>query len=394
MSRKRVLAGIALLALLVLSCNLLTESAPPSVGQSAAPTAPGARGALDNQPTIASQSRAVPTLSSAAPGGVPPLLQGGMSDEQRLIELYKKVSPSVVFIGVQMVGGVASGSGFIIDQAGDIVTNNHVVEGARQIVVDFYDNSRTEATVVGTDPDSDLAVIRAKALPPGATPVVLGDSNTVQVGQMAIAIGNPFGRDFALTMTTGIISAKARSLPAGEISGVGMSFQNPEILQTDAAINPGNSGGPLFNSRGEVIGVNAAIQSRSGTNSGVGFAIPVNTIKRIAPELMRNGRYAHPYLGIAAQPAAMLPARENPNLLIEGGAQVDQITPGGPASQSELRVGDILKGINGTPIRDFNELIIYLESNTRPGDTINLTINRGNRDQIVRVRVGERPGSR
>jgi len=394
MSRKRVLTGIALLALLVLSCNLLTESALPSVGQNLAPVTPGVRGAPDNQPTVTFQSRIVPTLPSTAPENVPPMLPGRMSDEQQLIELYKKVSPAVVFIGVQMLGGVGSGSGFIIDQAGHIVTNNHVVEGARQVIVDFYDNSRTEATVVGTDPDSDLAVIRAKALPPGATPVVLGDSNTVQVGQMAIAIGNPFGREFALTMTTGIISAMGRSLPAGEITGVGMSFQNPEILQTDAAINPGNSGGPLFNSRGEVIGVNAAIQSRSGTNSGVGFAIPVNTVKRIVPELIQNGRYAHPYLGIAARPAAMIPSRENPDLLIEGGAQVDQITPGGPASQSGLRAGDIIKGVNGTPIRDFNELISYLESNTRPGDIITLTVNRGNREQTVRIRVGERPGNR
>ncbi len=393
MSRNRWLASVALLALLVLSCSLFTAAAP-SVGQKPTTTAPEVGGLASSQSTTAVQVRPVPTLLPAAPGAISPILQGGLSDEQRLIELYKKVSPSVVFISVQMRGGVASGSGFIIDQAGHIVTNNHVVEGARQVTVDFYDNSRAEATVVGTDPDSDLAVIRAKALPPGAAPVTLGDSNAVQVGQMAIAIGNPFGREFALTMTTGIISAKARNLPTGDITGLGMSFQNPEILQTDAAINPGNSGGPLFNSRGEVIGVNAAIQSRSGTNSGVGFAIPVNTVKRVAPELMRNGRYAHPYLGIVAQPAVMTPARDNPNLLVESGAQISQITPGGPAAQSGLREGDIIKAINGTPIRDFNEVVIYLEANTRPGDVVELSVSRSNRDQTVRVRLGERPSNR
>jgi 2-alkenal reductase len=305
--------------------------------------------------------------------------------------LYEKVSPSVVFIAVQTSTGIGSGSGFILDQTGHIVTNNHVVEGALQVVVDFYDDSRTEAQVIGTDPDSDLAVIRADALPPGAEPVTLGDSEVVQVGQTAIAIGNPFGREFALTMTTGIISAKARSLPVDDITGLGPSFQNPEILQTDAAINPGNSGGPLFNSDGEVIGVNAAIQSLSGSSSGVGFAIPVNTVKRVVPELIESGRYAHPYIGITAESVTMVPSPENPDLLVEGGTRVVQVRPGGPASQAGLLEGDLIRAIDGISVHDFNELIIYLEANTHPGDVVELTVLRDGQEQRIEVTLVERP---
>ncbi len=342
-------------------------------------------------PTAVPPPTAAPTPSPAPSSVSPPVPQGPAQDEDALIALYEKVSPSVVFIAVQTSVGIGSGSGFILDADGHIVTNNHVVEGALQVLVDFYDDSRTEAEVVGADVYSDLAVIRAKTLPPGAMPATLGDSEAVRVGQTAIALGNPFGRDFAQTMTTGIISAKARALPAGEITASGSSYQNPEILQTDAAINPGNSGGPLFNSAGEVIGVNAAIESQSGTSSGVGFAIPVNAVKRVVPELIRTGRYAHPYLGITAESVTMVPSPENPDLLVEGGTRVVQVTLGGPASQAGVLEGDLITGIDGTPVRDFNELISYLEANTHPDDVVELTVLRDKVEQTLSVKLGERP---
>jgi 2-alkenal reductase len=240
------------------------------------------------------------------------------------------------------------------------VTNNHVVEGALQVIVDFYDDSETEAQIVGADQYSDLAVIQVNVLPPGAVPVTFGDSDAVRVGQTAIAIGNPFGRDFAQTMTTGVISARARSLPTGGTTALGQTYQNPEILQTDAAINPGNSGGPLFDNAGQVIGINAAIESDSGTSSGVGFAIPANTVKRVVPELIRTGRYAHPYLGISAESVTMIPSPDNPDLLVEGGSRVVQVVPGGPASQAGLLEEDRITAIDGIVVHDFNELISYL----------------------------------
>jgi S1-C subfamily serine protease len=371
------LTGLLIVIALLSACGSVATPRPTATP---APTA-----------TAVPTATVVPTVLPTASPTTPVLVGGWTDEEQALMALYEKVSPSVVFIAVQTSAGIASGSGFIIDQDGHIVTNNHVVEGALQVLVDFYDDSETEAQVIGADVYSDLAVIQVKALPPGAVPVTLGDSETVRVGQMAIAIGNPFGREFAQTMTTGIISAKARSLPAGDVTALGQTYQNPEILQTDAAINPGNSGGPLFDSGGEVIGVNAAIESQSGTSSGVGFAIPVNTIKRVVPELIENGRYAHPYIGISAESVTMVPSSEDPDLLVEGGTRVVVVTPGGPASQAGLQEGDLITAIDGTTVHDFNEMISYLEANTHPGDVIELTVVRDNVDQTLSVQLDERP---
>jgi S1-C subfamily serine protease len=342
-------------------------------------------------PTAIPTATAVPTaVPTETPSG-PAALGVWTDEEQTLIALYEQVSPSVVFIAVQTDAGIASGSGFIIDTDGHIVTNNHVVEGASEVLVEFYDNSGTDAQVVGADPYSDLAVIQVSVLPPGATPVTLGDSDAVRVGQTAIAIGNPFGREFAQTMTTGIISAKARSLPAGDTTGLGQNYQNPEILQTDAAINPGNSGGPLFDNGGEVIGINAAIESQSGTSSGVGFAIPVNTVKRVVPELIQSGQYAHPYIGISAESVTMVSQPDNPDLLVEGGTRVVQVVLGGPAAEGGLLEGDLITAIDSTTVHDFNDLVIYLETSTHPGDVIELTVLRDNVEQTLSVQLGERP---
>jgi 2-alkenal reductase len=402
-ARRSVLSRIGLLGVLALLCACAplaalaptATPAPTAVSMPAATLAPTAMpmptATVAPTATLPPTATTVPTQPPAASPTRPVVLAGGADDEQALIALYEKVSPSVVFIAVETSAGLVSGSGFIIDTEGHIVTNNHVVEGALQIVVDFYDDSETSAHVIGTDLYSDLVVIQVKALPPGAVPVTFGDSEAVLVGQTAIAIGNPFGREFALTMTTGVISAKARSLPAGDITGLGPSYQNPEILQTDAAINPGNSGGPLFDLAGEVIGVNAAIESQSGTSSGVGFAIPVNAVKRVVPELIRSGRYPHPYIGITAESVTMVPSPEEPDLLVEAGTRVASVTADGPASQGGLQEGDLITAIDGTSVHDFNDLISYLEANTHPGDVIELTVVRNSVDQMVSIELGERP---
>jgi S1-C subfamily serine protease len=378
------LAGLLALLALLSACTSFAGPTPT------APPAPTANPTLAVVSTATVAPTATPTAPPTASPTSPAVPEGMTDEEQAFIALYEKVIPSVVFIAVETSAGLVSGSGFIIDADGRIVTNNHVVEGALQVVVDFYDDSRAEAEILGADVYSDLAVIRARTLPSGAVPVTLGDSDAVRVGQTAVAIGNPFGREFAQTMTTGIISAKARSLPAGEATALGGNYQNPEILQTDAAINPGNSGGPLFDLGGEVIGVNAAIESQSGTSSGVGFAIPVNTVKRVVPELIESGRYAHPYIGISAESVTMVPLPEDPDLLVEGGSRVIQVTAGGPASQAGLQAGDLITAIDGLAVRDFNDLISYLEASTHPGDVIELTVVRDDAELTLSVALDER----
>jgi S1-C subfamily serine protease len=391
-AKRSVLSLIGLLIVLALpsACVPLAIFAPTATPAPTALPLPTAMPAPTA--TVLPAATTAPTVAivpTAAPKAV--VLESRGGDEQALIALYEKVSPSVVFIAVDTSAGLVSGSGFIIDTDGHIVTNNHVVEGTSQVLVDFYDGSETSARVIGTDPDSDLAVIQADALPPEAGPVTFGDSDAVQVGQTAIAIGNPFGRDFALTMTTGIISAKARTLPSGDLTSLEPSYQNPEILQTDAAINPGNSGGPLFDSSGEVVGVNAAIESQSGTSSGVGFAIPVNTVKRVVPELLLSGRYLHPYIGITAESVTMVPSSGNPDLLVEAGTRVVSVTPGGPASQAGLQEDDLITAIDGVAVHNFNDLISYMEGSTHPGDVVELTVVRGSGDRTLTVELGERP---
>ena len=222
--------------------------------------------------------------------------------DQLLANIYERANPAVVNIDV--AGGAdlteyGSGSGFVIDHDGHIVTNNHVIDGADEIDVTFWDGTVATARLVGADPYSDLALIKVTVRTANLAPLTLGDSDRMKVGQRVIAIGNPFG--LVGTMTVGIISGKGRTLPADVSAGSTSTFSNPDIIQTDAAINPGNSGGPLLNSAGEVIGVNAAIRT-DGTNranSGVGFAVPSNTVKRVVQQLQEKGRVSYPYLGVS-----------------------------------------------------------------------------------------------
>jgi S1-C subfamily serine protease len=338
-------------------------------------------------------------------------------ESQILEAIYQKVNPSVVRVfNLAHSADLPStldavpqgeGSGFVWDMQGHIVTNNHVIEGAEKLQVTFSDGATVDAELIGADPYSDLAVIRVDPTLVTLVPVESGDIAQVKVGQRAIAIGNPFG--FAGTMTQGIVSALGRSLPA--VSG----FSIPEAIQTDAAINPGNSGGPLLNERGQVIGVNAQIQSATRSNSGVGFAIPINIVQRAVPALIKDGRYRHAYLGIrgsnytkAWSQALGLPADVR-------GAYVTEAVKGGPADKAGIKAGstdtnvlvgvdatgtpiylqkggDLVTAINNSPITTMDDLVIYLERNTSPGQTVQLSIIHpdGSR-QTVPVKLGERP---
>ncbi len=302
-------------------------------------------------------------------------------------------------------GFQAQGSGFLIDGQGHIVTNNHVVESAKNIEVTYTDGSTVEAQVVGTDLDSDLAVIKVDRIPVGVKPLQLGDSKQVQVGQRAIAIGNPFGLDS--TLTVGVISARGRTLPTRQAGQRG-TFSLADVLQTDAAINPGNSGGPLFNSAGEVIGVNQSIiPTQNGTFEGVGFAISSNTVKKVSAALISKGRYEHPYLGISmGQPITDAVAKAL-KLPTTHGVPVAEVVPRGPAAKAGIQAGnrqqkevlgvpyptggDIVLKIDEKAVNTSSDIIDYLATDTEVGQTVTLTILRGGKEQKVPVVLTARP---
>jgi len=293
------------------------------------------------------------------------------------------------------------GSGFVWDREGHIVTNNHVVQGSDRVEVVFWDGTTAEARVLGTDPDADLAVIKVD-LPAGKLqPLPLGDSAGLKVGQMAVAIGNPFGQEF--TMTSGIISALGRTIRSGT-----SPFSIPEVIQTDAPINPGNSGGPLLDRQGRVIGINTMIISQSGASAGIGFAVPVNIAKKVVPALIAEGRYQYAWLGISGTSLTPELARLMDLPEETRGALVVNVAKGGPAEKAGLRGsektvkkdgqelqigGDVIVSINGQPVKDMDDLITYLVQETRPGETVELGLLRaGGRRETVKVVLGTRPG--
>ncbi|HXH10475.1 MAG TPA: trypsin-like peptidase domain-containing protein [Alphaproteobacteria bacterium] len=326
-------------------------------------------------------------------------------DEQINIRVYRMASPAVVNITTTAVAydfflnpipKEGTGSGAIIDRAGHILTNFHVIDGARRLEVTLADGSKWPARVVGADPSNDLAVIKIDAPSEQLTVVPLGDSSKLVVGQKVLVIGNPFGLE--RTLTAGIISSLGRSIRADNhrlIRG---------IIQTDAAINPGNSGGPVLNSSGEVIGVSTAIFSPSGGSVGVGFAVPINTAKRIIPELISRGYVARPYLGISGH--EIFPALAQAlRLPVNQGIMVVEVTPGSPAHRAGIRGGDravqvgnmivriggdIITQIDNLKVRTFEELSDFIDSKT-PGDTIRVTLNRQGQFRTVDVRLRERP---
>jgi 2-alkenal reductase len=360
---------------------------------------------------------AIANIPAAAPTALPqPIATPDkltiLADEvdQLLANIYERATPGVVNIDV--AGGTdltefGSGSGFVIDRDGRIVTNNHVIDGANEINVTFWDGTVATAKLIGTDPYSDLALIQVTLESAKLLPLPLGDSDQVKVGQRVIAIGNPFG--LVGTMTVGIVSGKGRTLPADVSASSSSSFSNPDIIQTDAAINPGNSGGPLLNSLGEVIGVNSAIRT-DGTNranSGVGFAVPVNTVKRVIQQLQDKGSVSYPYLGVSVdnhfttgELAAAL------KLPVTKGVIISAVVDGGPAERAGLRGGnqqvtvrgipvrsggDIITAIDGEAINSFDEMIAHLAARKQVGQTVTVTILRGAETLQVLVTLAERP---
>ncbi len=320
--------------------------------------------------------------------------------ENKFIEVYNHVNPAVVHIFVFDSNDIflGTGSGFVIDQAGNIVTNNHVVADGSEFEVVFASGERSRANLKGTDVDSDLAVIQVDSLPAGTQPVPLGDSSKLQVGQFVIAIGNPFGE--AGSMSIGIISGLGRTLESQRVVAGG-NFSIPQVIQTDAAINPGNSGGPLLNLNGEVVGVNSAILSTTGANTGVGFSIPVNAVRNIAPALIADGEYNYPYIGISmwSQPFTLrqLEALDLP----PNGVYVTGVTEGTPAEEAGLigsnlslsfeADGDYITAINGQPVRNSDELLSYLVFETTVGEMVELTIIRDGKEIKLPLTLGERP---
>ncbi len=331
------------------------------------------------------------------------------TDQDVLVTLYKSVTPGIVAIQVRAADGSGSlGSGFVYDELGHIVTNYHVVQGASRVEVDFISGYKTYGTVIGTDLDSDLAVIKVNAPAEELHPVVLGDSDILKVGQTVIAIGDPFGLNG--TMTVGIISSLGRTLESEHNSPTGSNFTAGDIIQTDAAINPGNSGGPLLNKAGEVIGINRAIRTLNSTasgdalNSGIGFAISINIVKRVVPVLISDGKYDYPYLGMTSMSDLGLDQIEALGLKTFTGAYVANVVAGGPADKAGLKAGDkntnipglfaggdLIIAIDGQPVHRFDELLSYLIKNKSPGDSVILTVLRGDQKTDLTITLGKRP---
>jgi S1-C subfamily serine protease len=313
--------------------------------------------------------------------------------EASLIQVYQGANPAVVYI----ITPSGSGSGFVYGQDGYIVTNNHVVVGARSFEVVFANGERRRAVLIGADADSDLAVIQVDQLPQGVTPLPLGDSDNLMVGQLVVAIGNPFGEQGSMTL--GIVSGLGRSLPSQRDRSVGTTYSLSQVIQTDAPINPGNSGGPLLNLDGEVVGVNAAIASQTGENSGVGFSIPVSAVRLIVPALVEKGSYQYPYIGAAFASEISLDDTELLELPQTQGAYVVNITSGSPADQAGLvaadsgtgRGGDLIVAIDGISVQDFSDLNSYLIFHTSLGQTIELSILRDGTPLTIPLTLGTRP---
>ncbi len=377
MKTKQSVLALVVLVLVALAC------------QSAVPAAV--------QPTA--EVQLVPTISSSDANVGNPSAQ-----QENLVALYDNVSAGTVAI----LTDLGSGSGFVYDGEGHIITNFHVIDGAKVIEVRFTSGFMAYGTVIGTDTDSDVAIVKVDAPAAELHPLPLGDSDALKVGQTVIAIGNPFGLD--TTMTVGIISALGRTLDSAHASPDGNPFTAGDIIQTDAAINPGNSGGPLFNINGEVVGINRAIRTTNFTdsgeplNSGIGFAISINMVKRVTPSLIKDGKYDYPFLGISSMDSLSLEMVQALDLKSFTGAYVTSIVPGGPADKAGiiagdkstsipglLSGGDLIVAIDGHETRTFDEMLAYLITHKAPGDTVVLTVLRGEEKVDVTITLDKRP---
>lgn len=400
MPKSKFVATLAL-ALLIAACRPSQVEPPPS----AAASTP-----LNDLVSFRAQGRETPTP-------IPQEIIDAADAEYLLLQnIYARVTPSVVNIDVTVsssqssIVDQSSGSGFIYDDAGHIITNAHVVNGATDILITFHDGYVASATLVGLDAYSDIAVVKLEDVDRSRLyPVVFGNSETLRVGERAIAIGNPFG--LASSMTAGIVSGLGRQLPSAELLGNSLvSFNNPSIIQVDTDINPGNSGGPLLNSRGQVIGVNTAIRTESGVFSGVGFAVPAQTVLRVVPELIERGKVDYSWLGISTVPAgnglSVAGMATQLELPVTSGVLIEGVTPNSPAAKAGLRGGDhpvavrgrevcaggdIIVAVNDYYVDDMDDLVAYLVTNTRPGDTVTMLIIRGGETFDLPLKLESRP---
>ncbi len=325
-------------------------------------------------------------------------------DEENSVSIYRRLNAGVVNITNRAVAydfffnpipSNSSGSGFILDSQGHILTNHHVVQGAQRLEVSLSDGSKWIAKLVGADPVTDLAVVQIKASPETMTVLPLGDSSTMQVGQKVLAIGNPFGLEHSLS--AGIVSSMRKFVKTG-------ATEIEDVIQTDAAINPGNSGGPLLDSEGRVIGINTAIFTPSGGNVGIGFAIPVNTAKRVVADILTRGYVIYAYLGTETQTLTPALARAL-DLPVDQGAIVVRIARGSPAAKAGLQGGtrqvvignaivviggDTVIGADGTKVQN-SEGLRRLIRKRQPGDTMKLEILRQGKRMELEVKLGEQP---
>ena len=389
MKKLKIFLPVIVIAISILAC--------------AAPALPQAQSIM---PTVAA---VVPTIKAAAPELSIPQQVIVSSSQDMLVNLYDSVSPGVVAIQVYTGEGDGLGSGFVYDKQGHIITNYHVIENATDLEIDFPSGYKTTGKVIGTDKDSDIAVIKADAPESELFPVPLGNSDEVKVGQTVVAIGNPFGLNS--TMTMGIVSALGRTLESVHQSPEGSLYTAGDLIQTDAAINPGNSGGPLLNMSGEVVGVNRAIRTSGNTtfgsepgNIGIGFAVSINIVKRVVPELIANGSYDYPYLGISSLPEINLLSQKTLELDRAVGAYIVGIVPGGPADEAGLKAGteqtdiqglfkggDLIIAIDDQPILIFGDMLKFLINYKSPGDTVKLTVIRDGQEKDFTLTLGSRP---
>jgi len=359
------------------------------------------------------QPTAIPMVEETVPTTLPPQESGTIlvpefaALEGSLEALYEKYSPGVVSLQYASVDGSGQGTGFVIDKEGHIVTNYHVASDIEQLEVHFSSGLKVYGDVIGTDLDSDLAVIKVDVDPDELVPLPLGDSDQVKVGQMVVAIGNPYG--LSGTMTVGVVSARGRVLDSMRQTSTGSYYSSGDTIQTDALINPGNSGGPLLNLNGEVIGVNRAIQTAGlsvtgdAINTGIGFAISSNIVRKVVPSLIEKGSYEYPYLGMTSYTSISLAMIEVLELPQSTGAYVSSVVKGGPADQAGIRGGtspssvqglnkggDLIIAVDGQPIKDFSELLSYMVVNKNPGQTITFTVIRNGETLDVDVVLGFR----
>jgi S1-C subfamily serine protease len=384
-------------AIILLVMTLLGCSLPSSISEILTPTA---------APTT------VPTPAPAPTGTPPPAIAQLVQLEQEVIQVYEGVSKGVVNITNRSYGydfffrpvpQEGSGSGIVYDKDGHIITNFHVIEDASELSVTLADDTTVPAQIVGTDPSSDLAVLKVDIEPELLHPVPIGDSESLRVGQFVVAIGNPFG--FEHTLTVGVVSALGRVIESPDERFIG------EVIQTDAAINPGNSGGPLLDLSGQIIGVNTAIFSPSQASAGIGFAVPASTVRRVVPALLERGFFPHPWLGISLvwnlTPERRQILREaGMNVPVEQGVLIIEAATNSPAEMAGLRGGteqiwlgryllpiggDILTAINGVPIASGRDLIRYVDTQAEVGETIQVTVWRDGQERTVSVTLAERP---